>query len=363
MAMTEVLEPLRQWTSGGEDAGLATLVSYRRSAPRRPGARFAASAGGEVAGSVSSGCVEGDLHEHIQQILRGGEPRLLHYGITDETAMEVGLSCGGEIDVLVQPFEPGDPAWEALEGSLRQREAAVLVQGLSEGVRGRCLLLRRDGSRAGSLGSEALDRRAAATAAGLLDGGGARVLELEEPDATVFAEAHLPPDRLAVVGASPVAEELCRLAARLGYAVTVIDPRTAFADPEKFPDADRVDHSWPGEGLEQLGLDPYLNVVVLSHDRKLDVPALEAALRAGCRYVGQIGGSRTQRMRREALAERGVPEGRVSRIKGPVGLEIGAVSPEEIALSILAELVAVRQGEAEPTCRPSRAADGRGRAG
>lgn len=363
MSMTEVLEPLRRWTSEGEDAGLATLVSYRRSAPRQPGARFAASGAGDVAGSVSSGCVEGDLHEHIQQILGGGEPRLLDYGITDEMAMEVGLSCGGEIEVLVQAFDPADPVWDALEESLERREAAVLVQGLSEGIRGRCLLLRMDGSRTGSLGSDELDRAAAGAAAGLLDGGGGRVLELEGADASVFAEAHLPPDRLAVVGASPVAQELCRLAVRLGYAVTVVDPRRTFADPAKFPDADRVVHAWPGEGLEEAGLDPYLNVVVLSHDGKLDVPALETALRAGCRYVGQIGGSRTQRMRREALLEEGVPEERVAGIKGPVGLEIGAVSPEEIALSILAELVAVRRGEAEPTCRPSRSAAGRAGAG
>ena len=353
MGMEEVLPALRSWTEEGARAGVATLVSYRRSAPRPPGARFAASDRGDVEGSVSSGCVEGDLHEHVQRVLEGADPRVVHYGITDEMAMEVGLSCGGEIDVLVEPFEPDDEVWTALERALEAKEAAVLVQGLSEEVRGRAMLVDLDGDRTGSLGSGAVDRAAAEAAAPLLDGGGARELELEEAGATVFAEAYLPPDRLVIVGASPVAEELCHLASRLDYAVTLVDPREAFADPEKFPAADRVIHAWPDEGLEETGLDPYTNVVVLSHDAKLDEPALAAALEAGCRYVGQIGGGRTQRQRREAMLERGLDEARVEGVSGPVGLDIGAVTPQEIALSILAELVAVRRGAVEPSVRPS----------
>lgn len=353
MGMEEVLPALRRWSQEGARAGVATLVSYRRSTPRRPGARFAASEQGEVAGSVSSGCVEGDLYERIRWVLAGGEPRVQHYGITDETAMEVGLSCGGEIDVLIEPFDPEDGVWSALERALEADDPAVLVQGLSEELRGRAMLVELDGSRTGSLGSGALDDEAARAAAPLLDGGGARELELEDADATVFAEAYLPPDRLVIVGASPVARELCHLASRLDYAVTVVDPREALADPETFPDAERVIHAWPDEGLDEVGLDPYVNVVVLSHDQKLDVPALATALEAGCRYVGQIGGGRTQRMRRDALRERGFDDGRIDGISGPVGLEIGAETPEEISLSILAELVAVRRGAAEPSIRPS----------
>lgn len=353
MGMEEVLPALRRWSEEGASAGVATLVSYRRSAPRRPGARFAASDKGEVAGSVSSGCVEGDLYEHIRWVLTGGDPRVQHYGITDEMAMEVGLSCGGEIDVLIEPFDPSDDVWSALERALEADEAVVLVQGLSKELRGRALLVDLEGARTGSLGSDALDREAAAAASSLLDGGGARELELEADGATVFAEAYLPPDRLVIVGASPVARELCHLASRLDFAVTLVDPREAFADPEKFPDAERVVHAWPDDGLEEVGLDRYLNVVVLSHDQKLDVPALAAALEAGCRYVGQIGGGRTQRMRRDALREEGFGDERIAGISGPVGLEIGAETPEEIALSILAELVAVRRGAVEPSIRPS----------
>lgn len=355
MTASEVLGPLRDWTVRGQRAGMATLVKVRRSAPRSPGARFAVSEEGELAGSVSSGCVEGDLHEHLLDVIRGGEPRTLHYGITDEMAMEVGLACGGEIDVLVEPFDPESPVWDALREVIEERGAAVLLQGLSEDVRTRAMLVRPDGTRAGSLGAEELDAWAAVETLGMLETGGTRILDREADDdrgaggeeegaVRVFAEAFLPPARLAIVGASPVAAALCRMAALTGDEVIVIDPREAFATPEKFPDAARIVHAWPEEGLEAAGLDRWLDVVVLAHDRKLDVPALAAALRADCRFVGQIGGGRTQRLRREALAEEGFGEEDLERIRGPVGLDIGAQGPEEIAVSILSEVVAVRRG-------------------
>ena len=346
MSLDEVLEPLRRWSEEGLEAGVATLLRVRRSAPREPGARFAVSEDGRMAGSVSSGCVEGDLHEHIGHLLEGREARLLHYGITDEMAADVGLACGGEIDVLVARHDPGSPVWERMRDVRERRGAALLLTGLSEGVRGRVLLQEVDGPRAGSLGDAALDEAAVEAARPLLDTGGTAVLEVGEEGASVFAEAYLPPARLAIVGASPVAQALCHLAAWLGDEVTVVDPREAFANPEKFPEAARVVCAWPEEGLAEAGLDRWLDVVVLAHDRKLDVPGLEAALRAGCRYVGQIGGSRTQRLRREALEERGLEPGLLERIRGPVGLDIGALGPREIAVSILAELIAVRRGEA-----------------
>lgn len=346
MGMDEVLEPLERWTGAGARAGVATLVGVRRSAPRRPGARFAVSEEGELTGSVSSGCVEGDLHEHIRDVLSGGDPRVLHYGITDEMAADVGLPCGGEIDVLVAEHDPGHPAWGRLEEVLDSQGAALLLTGLSEGIRGRALLAEPDGARTGSLGAEELDAAAVRAARPLLEHGGTEVLELEGPGARVFAEAYLPPDRLAIVGASPVAEALCHMADFMGWSVTVVDPREAFAGADRFPEADRVLNVWPEEGLEAAGLDRWLDVVVLGHDRKLDVPALAAALRTGCRYVGQIGGGRTQRLRREALAEEGFGEAELQRIRGPVGLDIGAETPEEIALAIMAEMVASRRGAA-----------------
>jgi xanthine dehydrogenase accessory factor len=343
MSLKEVQGPLERWSSEGRKAGIATLVRVRRSAPRPPGARFAANEEGDVAGSVSSGCVEADLYEHIRGALEAAEPRIVEYGITDEMAANVGLSCGGEIEVLVAPWQ-ADEVWRELDTVVESKGAAVLLTGLSEGVRGRQLLVFPDGRRVGGLGAEGLDDAAAAAAVPLFDVGGTPVLELEDPEATLFAEAYLPPARLAIVGASPVSAALCHLASYLGIAVTVIDPRKPFAQPERFPDAERIVHAWPDEGFDELGIDRWWSVVVLAHDDKLDVPALERALRAGCLYVGQIGGGRTQRLRREALAERGLDEEAIGRVHGPVGLDIGAESPEEIALSILAELIAVRHG-------------------
>lgn len=346
MSVEEVREPLERWSAEGVPAGTATLVRVQRSAPRRPGARFAVAESGELAGSVSAGCVEGDLHEHLRRILEGEAPRVVHYGITDEMAAEVGLSCGGEIDVLIDRHDPDDRAWRRLLEVLDRDGAAVLLTGLSDDVRGHRLLVEPDGRTTGSLGGDELDARAAERGAALLDHGGTDVLSLGDEGPEVFAEAFLPPERLAVVGASPVAEALCHLAAYLGYRVTIVDPREAFADAARFPDAGRVVTAWPEEGLEAAGLDRWLNVVVLAHDRKLDVPALAAGLEAGCLYVGQIGGGRTQRSRREALAERGFSSEDLDRIRGPVGLDIGAQSPKEIALAILAEIVAVRRGRA-----------------
>lgn len=349
MSLSEVGEALERWASAGVRAGTATLVRVRRSAPRPPGARFAVSEGGEVAGSVSSGCVEGDLHEHILAVLEEGTPRLVEYGITDEMAAGVGLSCGGEIEVLVAPHDPEDRAWREAVRLDGAGSAGVLFTGLADPVRGRRLLVRPDGARTGGLGDPALDAGAADAATRLLGVEGARIVEVTAPGGQpvqLFAESLLPPPRLTIVGATPVAAALCRMASQVGYAVEVVDPREAFARPERFPDARAVRAEWPEEALAAPPLDAWTDVVVLAHDAKLDVPALAAALRAGCRYVGQIGGGRTQRLRREALSTQGFSPGELERIRGPVGLDIGAGSPEEIAVSILAELIAVRRGRA-----------------
>lgn len=345
MSFLEVREPLQRWVASGRRAGVATLVGVRRTAPRPPGSRFAASEAGDVAGSVSGGCVEADLFEHIQRVVRAGAPCVVEYGISDEQALEVGLSCGGEIEVLVAPYEPNGEVWPALASAIEAEHPAILLTGLSEPIRARQMLLLAGGPSAGTLGGPALDARAADAARPLFDAAGARALCLPEDGAVVFAEAYLPSPRLAIVGATPVAAALCHLARFVGFSVTVIDPRSALAARERFPDARRVVARWPQAAFDEIALDRDWSVVVLAHDPKLDVPALAAALRAGCRYVGQIGGRRTQERRRAALAGQGLPEAEIARVRGPVGLAIGAVTAEEIALSILAELVAARRGD------------------
>jgi len=349
MSLNEVLDALNRWSAAGKSAAIATLVSVRRSAPRPPGARLAVSEDGEMAGSISSGCVESDLFERLLEVIADGQPRLAEYGISDEMAAGVGLPCGGEIEVFLARHDPGDPVWRHLGDTVAAGGPAVLLIGLggesqSAVSAGRLQLLRRDTGKIGSLGTDELERQTESAVALLFDHGGTAVLELSGQ--RLFAEAFLPPPRLAIVGASPIAEALCHLAAWASIDVTVIDPRQALASAERFPDATRVLNEWPEEGLVRTGLDRWLNVVVLSHDEKLDVPALAAALRAGCLYIGLLGGKRTQRSRRDALAKQGFSEEELDRIHGPVGLDLGGRGPREIALSIMSQLIAVQRGAA-----------------
>lgn len=341
MSFKEIEGALEAWAERGEAAAVATLVAVRRSAPRDPGARFAVSERGEIAGSVSSGCVEGDLHERLRGLLGGDEPGLVSYGISDEVAATVGLSCGGEIDVFLDRHDPGDPVWPALAAARFGGAAVVLVTGIAGPVRSRRVLVGPAGA-SGTLGDEAADARALALADRLLGRSGtARDAWAEPgPGGELFAESFAPPPRLAIVGATPIAEALCAFAVRDGFEVVIIDPRGAFAAPGRFPDARAVIDAWPDEALEEIEADRFTSVVVLTHDAKLDVPALERALAAGCGYVGLLGGGRTQTARREALRARGVSETDLARIHGPVGLDIGARTPTQIAVSILAELIA-----------------------
>jgi xanthine dehydrogenase accessory factor len=351
MSLHEVSEALKCWNDEGRESALATLVAVRHSAPRLPGARFAVNDRGDVAGSVSSGCVEGDLFEHLRDILSGRSASVLTYGITDEMAADVGLVCGGEIEVLIARHRP-DAAWNALVQAVEASEPVVLVTGVSESIRGQRMLVRADAPPIGTLGASSVDEQVTATGERFLDGGDAGVVSLgTEATATleVFVEPFRPAPRLAIVGASPIAAALCRIAVMLGYDTAVIDPRETFAAKARFPEARRVIHAWPEEGLRSFGLDRQLSVVVLSHDRKLDVPALAAALRADCRYVGLLGGGRTQKLRREELSDLGFDAAALDSIRGPVGLSIGSRTPEEIAVSIAAELVATRRGAVDKT--------------
>lgn len=339
MSLRAIRDAVDDWSDRDESVAVATLLRVRRSAPLPPGARFAVSESGELAGSISSGCVESDLHERLGGLLRDEPPEIVTYGITDEMAAEVGLACGGEIDVLLARHDPDDPAWPRLRDAVEGSEPALLLTGVAPELMSRRLLLDTRG-RAGTLGDPELDDIAAERSPELMGRSEARVIELVEGDAStvVLAESFVPPPRLAIVGATPIAEALSAMAARVGFEIVLIDPREALARPERFPDATIV-HAWPDEALAGLGPDPRTSVVVLTHDGKLDEPALAAALSGGAGYVGLLGGGRTQAARREALADRGFAEADLDRIHGPVGLDIGARSPEQIAVSILAQLI------------------------
>jgi xanthine dehydrogenase accessory factor len=281
---------------------LATVVATRRSAPRPPGSKLIVTEAGDLFGSVSGGCVEGDVALQAAEVLAGGEPRLLSYGIADDEAWEIGLPCGGEIDVFVQRLEHELPDGEG-----------VFVTAL-------------DGERAGE--QELLPRGSLEPGVHEVDG------------AQVFAEELAPPPRLVVVGATDTAEELCRAAGSLGWRTVVIDPRPRLATRERLPSADEIVVEWP----DSLEADGDTAIVVLAHAQRLDDPSLTAALASDAFYVGAIGSRKTQAKRRERLLDAGLTEEQIDRLSGPTGLDIGAATPAETAVAILAEVIAVRAG-------------------
>lgn len=343
--MKEILPDLDRWQKEGEEAALATLVRAYGSSPRPPGARLCVTRSGGMAGSVSGGCVENDLYERAMQVLDSGQPALVQYGISDELAFEVGLSCGGTIEVLVEPFR-ADAAWEAVRQAVEgQRPAAFAIALAPASLRGRKCAIMGEGERVGGIDGD-LDERVAAEAGALLGEGGTRILTLpwRREECTVYIEAFLPPPRLFIVGATHTAIPLCRMAKELGFRVSIVDARSLFATRERFPEADEVMRAWPDEALDEASLDAYSHVVILTHDPKFDLPTLARALRSPVRYIGAMGSRGTHERRKEQLRKQGFSEDELARIRAPIGLDLGARSPEEMALAILAEVLAVRYG-------------------
>jgi xanthine dehydrogenase accessory factor len=332
--VNDVLPDLQTWIDRGDRIAIATVVSVRKSAPRPPGAKMAVNEDGEVIGAVSGGCVEGAVIEIADSVLRGEPPRLVHFGIADETAWDVGLPCGGEIDVWVQEYQPGRFTEIAAAGG---RAAEVtLIEGEEPG---RKVVFDENGTQTGSLGSAELDADARRAAEDLI------WLETSELRGPLFADVVAPPPRLILFGAVPIAAALCRIGRATGWRCYVVDPRTRFATPERFPDAERVVAAWPQEAFAELGgIDPATSIAVLTHDPKLDDAALEIALRSPARFVGAMGSRRAQESRRERLLALGFSDDELARMSAPVGLDLGAVSAEETALSILGEVVAARHG-------------------
>jgi xanthine dehydrogenase accessory factor len=345
----EILQDIDRWQRGGERFAVATVVATRRSAPRSPGAKLGVSTGGELAGSVSGGCVENEVYGVAQEVLEGGEPRLLTYGISDDQALEVGLPCGGEIDVFVE--EADQELVDRVRRVIEEERRAVLFTVIEgEGIGDRWLAVDGEGTNA--------PPELAAEVDGLLRSGRSAVLEHE--GRKVFAEVLEPPPRLVVIGAVDTAEALCAAARQLGWRTIVVDARAKFATPERIPSADELVVGWPDEALERVEPDYATALVVLTHEDRFDVPALRSALATEAFYIGALGSRRNQEQRRERLLEAGVEEHALERISGPSGLDIGAVSPAETAVSILAEILARRAGR---TGGPLQTAAGRIHAG
>lgn len=354
--MLDMAEELHRWVEQGRDVAIATVVAVGGSAPRQPGAALAVDADGTAIGSVSGGCVEGAVYDLCVQALQDGRTVLERFGYSDEDAFAVGLTCGGVIDVLVVPVRAGDPVRPVVAAALAaaaRGDAAALarvVTGPAELV-GRALLVRPDGTRTGGFGAHPeLDRTVAGEAAAFLDAGRTGTLEIGEQGSrcgaplTVLIESSVPPPRMIVFGAIDFASALVRVGKFLGHHVTVCDARPVFATRTRFPEADEIVVDWPHRYLERTPVDSRTVLCVLTHDAKFDVPLLRLALRLPVAYVGAMGSRRTHLDRNERLREVGVTDRELARLHSPIGLDLGARTPEETALSIAAEIVAERRG-------------------
>ncbi|MDT0467867.1 XdhC family protein [Streptomyces gibsoniae] len=354
--MLDIAEELNRWSDEGRSFAVATVVGVGGSAPRDPGAALAVDSDGTVIGSVSGGCVEGAVYELCRQALSDGERVLERFGHSDEDAFAVGLTCGGVIDVLVTPVEAQAPAagvFRAALAAAAQGEPVALariVRGPAE-LLGGALLVRSDGSGEGGLGGHPeLDRTAAAEARALLDTGRTGTVDLSEDGShcpgglTLFVESRVPQPRMIVFGAIDFAAALVRVGKFLGYHVTVCDARPVFATRARFPEADDIVVDWPHRYLQRTATDERTVLCVLTHDAKFDVPLLKAALRMPVAYVGAMGSRRTHEDRTRRLREVGLSGRELARLRSPIGLDLGARTPEETALSIAAEIVAARRG-------------------
>ena len=355
--MLDILSDIERWMREGDDVALATVVSVRGSSPRPAGARLAVTRSGRMSGAVSAGCVESEVHRRALEVLDSGKPDLVRFSVSEAPELDVGLSCGGTIDVLIEPFAHGADAWRVIRDALRTERPVVIAEVIEPAdLRGaKTIFPARDEELAAGGVSAATpvfpcDVRAAVAeeAATLLGvtGGGATTIDVpfSGGEATVFLQSFVVEPQLYIIGGTEIGAALCKLAKVMGMRVMIVDPRSPYSARERFPEADEVIRAWPNEALDARRLGPLSAVVTLTHDAKLDVPALACALRSNAGYIGALGSRRTHEKRKAALAAEGFTSEEIARIHGPVGLDIGGSSASEIALSIISEIVAARNG-------------------
>ncbi len=345
--MRDVAPDILRWLQAGQQVALSTVVQTWGSAPRRLGAHMAVNAQGEIAGSVSGGCVEGAVVEASMEAIKTGKPQLLHFGVADETAWGVGLACGGQIEVFVEPLN--QQQFNLIARALTD-ELPVAVSRI---VKGDESLIGKGALNVGNGRSKAemndlpseLTHRAFEAAQQALAGNSPQRVALAE-SIELFTNVYPPSPTLVVVGGVHIATALAELAKLLGFRTIIIDPRRAFATQTRFPGVDKLLQAWPEEAFEQISMTSSTAVATLTHDPKIDDPALIVALNSPAFYVGALGSQTTQAKRRKRLAQAGMSEEQLNKIRGPIGLEIGAQTPEEIALSIMAEIVAAQHSQA-----------------
>jgi xanthine dehydrogenase accessory factor len=350
--LRDILDQITKWWDSGETFGLATVVNTFRSAPRDPGAALAVSGGGEVVGSVSGGCVEGAVYELAREVCESGQPVLQTYGISDDTAFDVGLTCGGIIELFVEPVSRERfPGLGDVAAAIRDEVPVAVATVISgPGMLGARRII-QVGTATGTLGAgDRLDGAVDDDARGMLAQGLTGVRHYGEhgerrlDDLSVFVQSFAPPPRMLVFGAIDFAAAVARAGKFLGYRVTVCDARPIFATHARFPDADEVIVDWPHRYLAKTPIDSRTVICVLTHDPKFDVPVLEVALRTPAGYIGAMGSRRTHDDRLTRLREAGLTEDELARLRSPIGLDLGARTPEETAVSVAAELIQLRWG-------------------
>jgi len=352
--MHEVLPEVEIWRKQGKPIAIATNVKCNGSSLRPLGAKMAVTQtitenAPEITGSVTGGCIEGVVYEEAQSVIKNGQPKLLHYGVTsEETPWEVGLSCGGSLDIFVEKLD--SPAWQeiypALKTCLEENQLAAVATIISGTGLGNKLMLWADGRTLGNLGKAALNTQVCDWMKQQIAAQEAtwNSFQMGEEPVEIFVDVFVPAARMVVIGAVHIAIPLVTLAKAMGFHTIVIDPRAAFATRERFPHVDELILEWPSSALEKLRPDEGTYIAALSHDEKLDNPALVVALNSPARYVGVLGTSKKIAQRFAKLRELGVSDEQLGHLRAPIGMRLGAIQPEEIALSILAEMIAARHG-------------------
>jgi xanthine dehydrogenase accessory factor len=336
--MRDILPTLERWSREGTRAAVATVVSVERSAPRVPGSSMAVAETGEIAGSVTGGCVEPAVHAEAQEVLAGGPPRMARFGIVDDDAFAIGLPCGGQVGIFVEPLDPALTLALA-EAVAAERPVAYVTTVDGPGLGSRHLVGRDPD------GEPEVERMLTEGRTGLIDVG----------DDRLFVSSFVPRPEMYVFGAIDFASALAHVGRFLGYRVTVCDARAAFVTRERFPDADELVVAWPHELLAERTLDERAAVCVLTHDEKFDVPALKAALRTPAGYIGAMGSRRTTERRAARLREEGVDADGLTRIHAPIGLPIGSSTPEEVAIAIGAQIISTARVTTKEVAREARA--------
>ncbi|MCA9981310.1 MAG: XdhC family protein [Anaerolineales bacterium] len=347
--MEEVRTDINKWRAGNdkEPIALATVIQTWGSAPRKAGAKMALTPDGKLSGSVSGGCVEGAVFEEGREALAKQRAKLLSFGVADETAWEVGLACGGNIQVFVEPLALNEAVYTAVDKLMAAERAAATatVIGGDESLLGRKLLVTGEGERVGGVNTAVDNALAPLLQKAIQQGQSQRfsLPDLAANDLDIFVDVYLPPPQLIMVGGVHIAIALTALAKTLGYRTIVVDPRKAFGSEARFEHVDELVQLWPKKAFAGLTVNENTAVALLTHDPKIDDPALHAVLTSPAFYIGALGSNRTHAKRVARLAEAGFTLEQINRIHGPIGLDINAQNPEEIALSVLAEIVQVRR--------------------